>query len=108
MVKYEEDLDKWNKDEALAFDLLTQCIPDLTVICMLTLGNAAAMRADIVCEYTKKGTMTQTDLHTRFLESRCPEKSNVCAFLDLLHLKREELAQVGVKIDEKDYHSTII
>ena len=26
MVKYKEDLDKWNKDEALPLDLLTQCI----------------------------------------------------------------------------------
>ena len=94
MVKYKEDLDKWNKDKALTLDLLTQCIPDSTVICMSTLGNAAAMWADIVCEYTEKGTMTQTDLRTRFLESRCPEKSDIPAFLDSLRVKREELAQV--------------
>ena len=91
-----------------ALNLLTQCILDLTIICILTLKTTAAMWAEIVCEYTEKGTMTQTDLCTRFLESKCSEKSDIHAFLDSLHIKREELAQARVQIDEKDYHSTII
>lgn len=44
----------------------------------------------------------------RFLESKCPEKGNVWQFLDELWIKREELATVGVDIDEKDYCLTII
>ncbi|KJA29505.1 hypothetical protein HYPSUDRAFT_97398, partial [Hypholoma sublateritium FD-334 SS-4] len=44
----------------------------------------------------------------RFLETKCPEKSNVREFLDNLRVKREELASVGVDIDEKDYRSTIL
>ena len=105
---YEADLEKWEKDEALALDLLTQCILDSTVIHTSTLKTASAMWAEIVCEYTEKGTMTQTDLCTKLLESRCFEKSDVHAFLDSLHVKREELVQAGVDINEKDYHSTII
>ena len=108
IAKYEEDLANWEKDEALALDLLTQRIPDSTVIRTSTLKTAAAMWAEIVHEYTEKGTMTQTDLRTRFLESKCSEKSDVRAFLDSLRVKREELAQAGVQIDEKDYRSTII
>ena len=50
----------------------------------------------------------QTDLHGRFLESKCPDKGDVREFLDSLRVKREELASVGVDIDEKDYRSTII
>ncbi|KDR65014.1 hypothetical protein GALMADRAFT_260373, partial [Galerina marginata CBS 339.88] len=62
----------------------------------------------IVTEYTKKGAYAQTDLHARFLESKCPEKSNVREFLDALRIKREELASVGVSISEQDYISTIL
>ena len=62
----------------------------------------------ITTEYTEKGTFAQTDLRTCFLESKCPEKGNVRQFLDELRIKQEELATVGVDIDEKDYCSTII
>ena len=40
---YEADLEKWEKDEALALDVLTQHIPDSTVICILTLKTTSAM-----------------------------------------------------------------
>ena len=56
----------------------------------------------------EKGAYAQTDLRARFLESKCPDKGNVRDFLDNLRVKREELASVGVDIDEKDYRSTII
>ena len=62
----------------------------------------------IVTEYTEKGAYAQTDLRARFLESKCPDKGNVREFLDGLRVKREELASVGVDIDEKDYRLTII
>jgi len=62
----------------------------------------------IVTEYTDKGTYAQTELRTKFLESHCPEKGNVCEFLEGLRVKREELAQVGVDIENKDYLSTIV
>src|SRR6266511_1418022 len=62
----------------------------------------------IVTEYTDKGAYAQTELRTKFLESRCPEKGNVREFLEGLRVKREELAQVGVDIENKDYLSTIV
>jgi len=62
----------------------------------------------IISEYTEKGAFTQTDLCTCFLESKCLDKGNIQQFLDELHMKQEELATVGVGIDEKDYHSMII
>ena len=108
VTTYEEVLAKWEKDEALALDLIMQRIPDSTVIRTVNLSTAAAMWTEIVREYTEKGTMAQTDLHTEFLESKCPIGGDVCTWLDSLHVKREELAQAGVDSDEKDYCSTII
>ena len=59
-------------------------------------------------EYTEKGAYAQTELWQKFLESKCQDKANVWEFLDSLRVKMEELAAVGVDIEEKDYRSTIL
>ena len=58
---------------------------------------------EITKEYTEKGTYAQTDLHTQFLDSKLQKGVEVHHFLDSLHTKQEQLASVGVTIDEKDY-----
>ena len=55
-----------------------------------------------------KGVHAQTEIRAKFLMMRCPEKGNAKEFLRALHLKKEELAQVGVKISDEEYLSTII
>jgi hypothetical protein len=101
-------IDKWDKDERSAKSLLTQKIPDSTLMRVHTKRTVQERWEAIVTEYTEKGAYAQTDLRGRFLESKCPDKGNVREFLDNLRVKREELASVGVDIDEKDYRSTII
>ncbi|KAG1738092.1 uncharacterized protein EDB91DRAFT_1082853 [Suillus paluster] len=94
------DLDalaKWLKSENLAKHSLTQCIPNSTVLHVWNLTDVAAMWMEIVCKYTEIGAYAQTDLRTKFLESKCPGNSDI-----------HELAAVRVNIEEKDYHSTII
>jgi hypothetical protein len=98
----------WQKDEALALDLLTQQIPDSTVICTASQSTATAIWTEIVCEYTEKASYAQTDLQTKFLELKCLDMGDVHAWLDSLHVQKEELAQVGMDIDEKDFCLTII
>ena len=100
--------EKWDKDELSAKSLLTQKIPDSTLMHIHMKRTVKDRWEAIVTEYTEKGAYAQTDLHGRFLESKCPDKGNVQEFLDNLRVKREELASVGVDIDEKDYRSTII
>jgi hypothetical protein len=46
-----EELAVWDKDEAIALDLLTQRIPDSTVIWTMNLNSATIMWAEIVREY---------------------------------------------------------
>ena len=101
-------MDKWDKDECSAKSLLTQKIPDSTLMRVHTKCTVKERWEAIVAEYTEKGAYVQTDLCGRFLESKCPDKGNVQEFLDGLRVKREELASVGVDIDETDYWSTII
>jgi hypothetical protein len=99
---------QWDKDELSAKSLLTQKIPDSTLMRIHTKKTVRERWEAIVTEYTEKGAYAQTDLRARFLDSKCPERFNVREFLDTLRVKREELASVGVEIDEKDYRSTII
>ena len=54
IATYEAELEKWEKDKALTLNLLTQCIPDLTVVCTLTLKTTVAMWAKIIHEYLKE------------------------------------------------------
>ena len=96
-------LNKWRKDESLAKHLLTQRIPNSTALCICNFTTVIDMWNEITKEYTEKGTYAQTDLCTQFLNSKLQKGVEVCHFLDSLHTKREELASVGVTIDEKDY-----
>src|SRR6266545_3302098 len=99
---------QWERNERSAKSLLTQKIPDSTLMRVHLKTTVWERWVAIVTEYTDKGTYAQTELRTKFLESRCPEKGNVREFLEGLCVKREELAQVGVDIENKDYLSTIV
>jgi reverse transcriptase-like protein/LTR polyprotein gag-polypeptide-like protein/zinc knuckle protein len=99
---------QWDKDERSAKTLLTQKLPDSTVMEIHAKKTVKERWEAVVKEYTVKGTYAQTEMRAKFLTSRCPEKGNAREFLRGLRLKKEELAQVGVKISDEDYLSTII
>ena len=100
--------DQWDKDERSAKSLLTQKIPDSTLMRIHTKKTVVERWNSIVTEYTEKGSYAQTDLRQKFLELKCPSQGNVREFLDNLRVKKEELATVGVTIDDGDYRSTIL
>ena len=62
----------------------------------------------VVKEYTLKSEYAKTGLRAKFLGMRCTDKGGVREFLEGLRLKKEELSQAGVDIDEKDYFSVIV
>jgi hypothetical protein len=99
---------QWDKDERSAKSLLTQKIPDSTLMRIHTKKSVTERWNSIVAEYTEKGAYAQTDLRQKFLELKCPSQGNVREFLDNLRVKKEELATVGVIIEDGDYRSTIL
>src|SRR5271168_2816069 len=99
---------QWEKDERSAKTLLTQRLPDSTVMEIHSKKTVKERWEAVVKEYTVKGVYAQTEMRAKFLTSRCSEKGNAKDFLRGLRLKKEELVQVGVKISDKDYLSTII
>ena len=101
-------LDQWLKDERSAKALLTHRIPDSTLIRIHSKESLSDRWSLIVKEYTQKGAFAQAELHSRFMDSKCPDKGNVCEFLDDLRVEKEKLATYRVTIKDKDYQSTII
>ena len=102
-----EDLEvqlQWDKNERSAKSLLTQKIPDSTLMRIHSRKTVKERWDAIVVEYTSKGVYVQTELHQKFMETRCADRDNVREFLDDLRVKRGELASVG----EKDYQLTIL
>jgi hypothetical protein len=65
---------QWDKDERSAKSLLTQKIPDSTLMRIHTKSTVVERWNSIVMEYTEKGSYAQTDLRQKFLELRgqCP------------------------------------
>ena len=89
-------VDKLDKDEHLAKSLLTQKIPDSTLMCVHNKCTVLERWESIVTEYTEKRAYAQTDLRGRFLELKCPDKGNV-QYFTLPHI---------VRVDSKDSPSS--
>ncbi|KAK0433213.1 uncharacterized protein EV420DRAFT_1489364 [Desarmillaria tabescens] len=101
-------IEAWDKDERSARSLLTQKIPDSTLMRVHSKTTVRERWEAIVDEYTNKGTYAQTDLRNQFMDMKCEERGDVRVFLDSLRTKREELVTYGVLISADDYRSTII
>jgi hypothetical protein len=99
---------QWEKNEHSSKSLLTQKLPDLTMVLIHSKTMVKERWDSVVNEYTLKSEYAKTGLRAKFLGMKCGEKGNVREFLEDLQLKKEELSQAGVTIDEKDYLSVII
>ena len=79
--------EQWDKDEQSAKSLLTQKIPDSTLMCIHTKQTVKDRWDAIVAEYTEKGAYAQTELRTKFLELKYSSKISVREFLDGLRVE---------------------
>ena len=99
---------QWEKDERSSKSLLTQKLPDSTMVLIHSKTSVKGRWEEVVKEYSAKSEYAKTGLRAKFLGMRCTDKGGVREFLEGLRLKKEELSQAGVEIDEKDYFSVII
>ena len=99
---------QWDKDERSAKSLLTQKLPDSTVVMVHGKTTVRERWETVVKEFSKKSAYAQADMRAKFMAMRCPDKGNPREFLEGLRVRKEELAQAGVVVDEKDYFSIII
>ena len=99
---------QWDKNERSAKSLLTQKLPDSTVVMIHAKVTVKERWDAVVKEFSKKSAYAQADLRAKFMGMKCSDKANPREFLEGLRLKKEELVQAGVVVDEKDYFSVII
>ena len=99
---------QWEKDKRSAKTLLTKRLLDSTIMEIHGKKTVKERWEAMVREYTVKGAYAQTEMMLKYLTTRCLEKGNTKEFLRGLRLKKEELVQVGVKISDEDYLSTIL
>ena len=69
--------------------MLTQRLPDSTVVCIQKLTTIAKQWAVIMKEYTEKGKSVQMEMHQEFMESTCGASGDVRQFLSGLHTCKE-------------------
>ena len=67
----------WEKDEHSAKSLLTQKLPDSTLMHICSKTSIKQQWDAIVHEYTEKGAFAQTEMHVKFLDLKCPDKGDV-------------------------------
>ena len=72
---------QWEKDERSAKMLLTQKLPDSTVMEIHSKKTMMERWEAVVKEYTQKGVYMKMELRAKFLMSRCSEKGNMKDFL---------------------------
>src|SRR5882762_10183578 len=99
---------EWDKNECTVKYMLTQRLPDSTLIHIQCYVTIAEQWSAIIEEYTKKGESAQAELWRDFMELCCGASANVWQFLNDLQTQKEEILACGVNINDDDYRVTII
>ena len=103
-----EAKEKWEHEDSVASYLLSQRLPDTTVMCLSNCSTTQEHWESVTKEYQAKSTYAQADLHQTFLEMCCAKGGDVREYLGNLCYKQEELAAAGVHITNKEYEHTIL
>jgi hypothetical protein len=98
----------WEKNENLARHMLGQCLHDSTLRKIIRKPTVAEMWTTISTEFEKKSALVQANLRSKFMTLWCADKGNLRTHLDKMSEMWEELASVGISIDDKEYTSIII
>jgi len=100
--------EKWEHEDSVASYLLSQRLPDTTVMRLSNCLTAQEWWETVTKEYQAKSAYAKVDLHQSFLDMHCTKGGDVREFLHNLCYKREELAATGVNITDKEYEHTIL
>src|SRR6266851_8670947 len=88
--------------------MLSQHLPDSTAVRLRNVTSIQNRWTKVKSKFSIKSQYAEIDLLTAFSELRCSTISEVRTFLGQMHVKRKELAAVGVSVTPKDYQSAIL
>ncbi len=101
-------VEKWVYNDQVAQYLLSQQLPDSTVVRMGPYSTAALCWEQVTNEFTAKSVFAQNNLETAFYDMRCLRGGDVRVFLRGVRFKREELTAARVYITNKDYQWMVL
>ena len=101
-------IEQWEHNDSVACYLLSQCLPNTTIMCLSSCPTAKEQWDAMTQEFQAKSAYAKADLHQSFLEMCCAKGGDVREFLANLCYKKEELVAAGVHIIDKEYECTIL
>ena len=100
--------EQWEHEDTVASYLLSQCLPDVTVMHIVNCTCAQDCWELITKEFQAKSKYMQANLHQSFLDMHCARGGDICKFLASLSYKKEMLAAAGVHVMEREHEHTIL
>ncbi len=91
-----EAAEKWEYNDSVASYLLSQHLPDTTIMHLSNCLTAQDRWNMATKEYQAKSAYAQADLHQSFLDMRCTKGGDIREFLGNLCYKWEEIAMDSV------------
>ena len=92
----------------MASYLLSQRLPDTTVMHMVNCACAQDHWELVTKEFQAKSKYAQANLHQSFLDMHCARGGDIWEFLASLSYKKEMLAAAGMHIMEREHKCTIL
>ena len=107
--KFDNELAKWERDEEIAQYILSRVIPDSMLWKIYSETKPVSqMWTMLTTEFEQKTALVQADLRAKFHSYRCPEKGDIRTHLSRLRQMHQELQNIGVTIDDRDYVAIIM
>ena len=103
-----EALKSWDHEDVVARYLLSQHLPDMTVLSLDQYQTAQAWWTHVSDEYVAKSVYALNRLEEAFSDMRRSENADVQTYLTDVRHKREELTAAGAQITEKDYRRAVL
>ena len=100
--------ERWEHEDAVASYLLSQRLPDATVMRMVNCACAQDRWELVTKEFQAKSKYAQANLHQSFLDMHCARGGDVREFLASLSYKKETLAAAGMHVMEREHKHTIL
>jgi hypothetical protein len=108
MEEEQEGMDVWDHENLLTCYLLSQHLPNTTMIHLSHFSMAREHWEKVSQKYTAKSTYAQNNLKQSFLKMHCTKGGDVWAFLTGLRYKHKELTATSVTITDWDYQCTVL
>jgi hypothetical protein len=98
----------WKTCKSCARHVLVSTVPNITLCKIYSKKTIAKMWATVCSKYEDKTALAQSNMQVAIQAMCCKDNGNLCAHLDLMCKKKDDLAQARVNFTNKEFTSWII